>query len=70
MCTTDIEEAFATIATAKKCYARYLKNTHKFRIEYPKTEEDALELDNENGSTMYADAIIKEIKNVQTLIIY
>ncbi len=31
----------------------------------PKTVEDALDLDRCNGNTMWADAIAKEMKNVQ-----
>ncbi len=52
------------IALVKKCSARYLKHTHKFGIECPKTVKDALELDMHNGNTMWADAIAKEMKNV------
>ncbi len=40
------------IALVKKRSARYLKRTHKFGIECPKTVEDALELDKRNGNTM------------------
>ncbi len=49
----------------KKRSARYLICMHKFGIECPKTVEDALELDEHNGNTMWADAIAKEMKNVQ-----
>ncbi len=55
----------AIIALVKKCSTRYLKHTHKFGIECPKTVEDALELDKHNGNTTWADAIAKEMKNVQ-----
>ncbi len=55
----------AVIALVKKRSVRYLKRTHKFGIECPKTVEDALELDKWNGNTMWADAIAKEMKNVQ-----
>ncbi len=54
----------AIIALVKQCSAKYLKSTHKFGIECPKTVEDALELDKCNGNTMWADAIAKEMKNV------
>ncbi len=47
------------IALVKKRSAWYLKCTHKFGIECPKTVEDALELDKHNGNTMWADAIGK-----------
>ncbi len=53
------------IALVKKLSGRHLKHTHKFGIECPKTVEDALELDKRNGNTMWADAIAKEMKNVQ-----
>ncbi len=55
----------AIIALVKKRSARYLKHTHKFGIECPKTVEDALELDKHSGNTMWADAIAKEMKNVR-----
>ncbi len=55
----------AIIALVKKCSAKYLKSTHKFGIEYQKTVVDALELDKHNGATMWANAIAKEMKNVQ-----
>ncbi len=45
--------------------ARYLKHTHKFGIECPKTVEDALDLDKQSGNTMWVDAIVKEMKHVQ-----
>ncbi len=52
------------IALVKKRSARYLKHMHKFGIEFPKTEEDALEFDKHNGNTLWADVIAKEMKNV------
>ncbi len=42
----------------------YLKQTHKFGIELPKTIKEALELDKKNGNTFWADAIEKEMKDV------
>jgi len=44
---------------------RYHKRTHKFGIEVPKTVKRALELDRENGNTLWQDAIAQEMKNVQ-----
>jgi hypothetical protein len=44
--------------------SRYHKRTHKFGIEVPKTVERALQIDKENGNTLWADAIAKEMKNV------
>ncbi len=42
----------------------YLKWTHKFGIELPKTVKEALELDKKNGNIFWADAIAKEMKDV------
>ncbi len=44
---------------------RYLKRTHKFGIEVPKTVKEALALDCKNGNTLWADAIAKEMKEVR-----
>ncbi len=44
----------------------YLKRTHKFGIEVPKTVKEALALDCKNGNTLWADAIVKEMKEVCT----
>jgi len=49
----------------KKRNPRYLKRTHKFGIEVPKTVKDALELDKKNSNTLLADAIAKEMKDVR-----
>ncbi len=43
----------------------YLKRTHKFGIEVPKTVKEALALDRKNGYTLWADAIAKEMKEVR-----
>ncbi len=48
----------------KKQSPRYLKRTHKFGIEVPKTVKEALELDKKNGDTLWADVIAKEMKDV------
>jgi hypothetical protein len=45
----------------RKRNPRYLKRTHKFGIELPKTVKEALDLDKMNGNTFWADAIAKEI---------
>ncbi len=42
----------------------YLKRTHKFGIEVPKTVKEALALDRKNSNTLWADAIAKEMKAV------
>ncbi len=53
------------ISLVKQRNTRYLKRTHKFGIELPKTVQEALALDKKNGNTLWADAISKEIKNVR-----
>ena len=44
---------------------RYHKKTHKFGFEIPKTVRRALEIDKENGNTLWWDAIEKEMINVR-----
>jgi hypothetical protein len=48
----------------RKRNPRYLKWTHKFGIELPKTVNEALALDRKNGNAFWADAIAKEMKEV------
>ncbi len=48
----------------KKRYPRFLKKTHKFGIEVPKTVKDVLEIDCRNGNTFWAATIAKEMKDV------
>ncbi len=50
------------IATAKR---RAVKRTHKFGIEIPTTVKRALEIDKENGNTLWQDALEKEMRNVR-----
>jgi hypothetical protein len=52
------------ISLVRKRATRYLKQTHKFGIEVPKTVKEALDLDHKNGNTLWADAIAKEMKEV------
>jgi hypothetical protein len=52
------------ILIVKKHNPRFLKKTHKFGIEVPKTVKDALEIDRRNGNTVWADAIAKEMKDI------
>ncbi len=52
------------ISLVNKRTTRYLKRTHKFGIEVPKTVKEALALDCKNGNTLWADAIAKEMKEV------
>jgi hypothetical protein len=60
-----IEKSNWNISLVRKQTTRYLKRTHKFGIEMPKTVKEALALDRKNGNTLWADAIItKEMKEV------
>ncbi len=52
------------ISLVCKRTTRYLKRTHKFGIEVPKTVKEALALDRKNGNTLWADAIAKEVQEV------
>jgi hypothetical protein len=53
------------ISAVAKYSARFLKRTHKFGIEIPRTVKEALELDRHNGNTLWADAIAKEMAKVR-----
>ena len=48
----------------RKVKTAYLRRTHKYGIEMPKTTKRALELDVASGTTYWRDAIEKEMKNV------
>jgi Reverse transcriptase (RNA-dependent DNA polymerase) len=50
----------------KAVKGRVLRRTHKFGIEVPKSVKHALELDEQVGTTFWADAINKEMRNVCT----
>jgi Reverse transcriptase (RNA-dependent DNA polymerase) len=50
------------ISAVKK---RFIKRTHKFGLEIPKSVLDAQRIDKENGNTLWQDAIAKEMKNVR-----
>ncbi len=52
------------ILLVKKHNPQFLKKTHKFGIEVPKTVKDALDINRRNGNTFWADAIAKEMKDV------
>ena len=51
------------IITIRKWQTRYLKKSHMFGIELPKTVEEALALDVKNGNMLWADTISKEMEN-------
>ena len=46
---------------------RYLKKSHKFCIQLPKTVEQSLALYNKNGKSLQAGAISKELENVRVV---
>ena len=49
----------------KKVKSKYLRITHKFGIRLPKTVEEALRIDAENGNTLWRDAIEKEMSKAK-----
>ena len=49
----------------KKVKAKYWRTTHKFGIRLPKTVEEALQIDEENGNTLWRDAIEKEMRKAK-----
>ena len=53
------------IASVRKGQTRYLKKSHRFGIELPKTLGEAYALDVKNGNTLWADAILNEMENVR-----
>jgi hypothetical protein len=48
-----------------KVNTRYLKRTHKFGIEVPKSVAHAMRLDVKNGNSFWEEAIAKEMKDVK-----
>jgi hypothetical protein len=48
-----------------KLKAKYWVRTHKFGVKIPKSVEEAKRIDDENGDTLWWDAICKEMKNVR-----
>ena len=53
------------ISLVRKRNMRYLKRNEKFGIAIPNNVKEALQLDKENGNTLWADAIATEMKNVK-----
>ncbi len=53
------------ISLVCKRTTRYLKKTHKFGIEVPKTIMEVLDLDCKNGNTLWADTIANKMKEVR-----
>ena len=54
-----LKKSDSIISLAKKQQPRYLKKTHKFGVEMPKTVKEAAKLDAKNGDTKWMDAISK-----------
>ena len=52
-------------AIIKKVKSRYWKRTHKYGVELPHSVKEALAIDRNTGTTFWADAIRKEMKNVE-----
>ena len=48
-----------------KINTKYWQRTHKYGIRIPKTVQEALLLDKQNGNTLWWDAICKEMANVR-----
>ena len=48
-----------------KVKSKYWLRSHKFGIRIPKSVEEAREVDNQNGKTLWWDAICKEMRNVR-----
>ena len=47
-----------------KIKSKYGQKTHKYGVHMPKSVKEAYEIDKENGNTLWADAIKKEMANV------
>jgi hypothetical protein len=48
-----------------KTKSSYWTRTHKYGIEIPKNHVDCVRIDNENGNTLWQDAVKKEMKTVR-----
>jgi hypothetical protein len=49
----------------RKVKSKYWARTHKYGIRDPKSIEEAIEIDKENGNSLWMDAIRLEMKNVR-----
>ena len=47
-----------------KVMSKYWLRSHKFGIRIPKSVKESKEVDNQNGNTLWLDAICKEMRNV------
>ena len=48
-----------------KIKSKYWERTHKYGIRLPKTVKEAIEIDKQNGNTLWWDALMQEMKNVR-----
>ena len=48
-----------------KLKSKYWQRTHKYGIRVPKTVEEALKIDQEEGNTFWADAIEEEMRKIR-----
>lgn len=48
-----------------KVKSKYWQRTHKYGLRVPKTVKEAIEIDRENGNTLWWDALMKEMLNVR-----
>ncbi len=55
----------AIISLVKQRNVKYLKKMHKYSLPLPKLVDNALAIDRHSGSTLWADAIPREMKNVR-----
>ncbi len=53
------------ISLVKYCNVKFLKKSHKYGLSLPKLVDDALVIDRCSGSTLWADAIAKEMQNIR-----
>ena len=61
-----LRERYQIVAKVRQRDAKkYAKKTMKFRIECPKKVDQDLVLDKKRGSTLWDDAIAKDMKNVR-----
>jgi hypothetical protein len=49
----------------KKVKSKYWSRTHKYGIRVPKSIKEAIEIDRENGNTLWMDAVKLEMANVR-----
>ena len=48
-----------------KVASKYWQKTHRYGIRVPKTVQEAIVIDKENGNTVWWDAICKEMTNMR-----